>query len=215
MSLLFRLAEWHALAKLRMHTESTLTQMEKVTTILGSQLRDFSNITCKSFKTTELPKEAEARARRETRQQSKQAPKVVAEATPNASSQTPVEATPEALSQATPETSSQTSAEATPETSSQAPAEESSQAPSPAVSAAKGKRPKTLNLFVYKLHALGDYAATIRLFGTSDSYSTQIVSIILRISTGCTYLHDSRENWNIVVSSASIVVRTKTNMSHK
>jgi hypothetical protein len=186
MSLLFRLAEWHALAKLRMHTESTLTQMEKVTTILGRQLRDFSNITCNAFKTTELPKEAASRARREIRQRSKQAPKLVAEATPDASSQTPAEATPE--------TSSQASAEATPETSSQTPAEESSQAPSPAVSAAKGKRPKILNLFVYKLHALGDYTETIRLFGTSDSYSTQIVSIILRISARCTYLHDSREN---------------------
>lgn len=186
MSLLFRLAEWHALAKLRMHTESTLTQMEKVTTILGRQLRDFSNITCNAFKTTELPKEAASRACREIRQQSKQAPKLVAEATPDASSQTPAEATPEMSSQA--------SAEATPETSSQTPAEESSQAPSPAVSAAKGKRPKTLNLFIYKLHALGDYTETIRLFGTSDSYSTQIVSIILRISARCTYLHDSREN---------------------
>jgi hypothetical protein len=39
---------------------------------------------------------------------------------------------------------------------------------------AKPKR-KTFNLFTYKLHALGDYARTIRLFGTTDSYSTQIV----------------------------------------
>ena len=35
---------------------------------------------------------------------------------------------------------------------------------------------KMLNLNTYKFHALGDYVATIRLFGTTDSYSTQIVS---------------------------------------
>lgn len=37
---------------------------------------------------------------------------------------------------------------------------------------------KRTNLLTYKLHALGDYVSTIRLFGTTDSYSTQIVSII-------------------------------------
>ena len=33
------------------------------------------------------------------------------------------------------------------------------------------------NLFTYKLHALGDYANTIRRRGTTDSYSTQMVRI--------------------------------------
>lgn len=40
---------------------------------------------------------------------------------------------------------------------------------------AGGKRPKTFNLSTYKLHALGDYVETIKMFGTTDSYSTQIV----------------------------------------
>ncbi|KIJ19685.1 hypothetical protein PAXINDRAFT_8170 [Paxillus involutus ATCC 200175] len=35
------------------------------------------------------------------------------------------------------------------------------------------RRPKVLNLKTYKLHALGDYAAQIRWYGTADSYSTQ------------------------------------------
>lgn len=35
------------------------------------------------------------------------------------------------------------------------------------------QHPKTLNLNTYKLHALGDYCSQIRLFGTTDSYSTQ------------------------------------------
>lgn len=40
---------------------------------------------------------------------------------------------------------------------------------------ANGRRPKVLNLRTYKLHALGDYANQIRLYGTTDSYSTQPV----------------------------------------
>lgn len=35
---------------------------------------------------------------------------------------------------------------------------------------------KPFNLCTYKLHALGDYVTSIRFFGTTDSYSTQIVS---------------------------------------
>ena len=38
---------------------------------------------------------------------------------------------------------------------------------------------KTLNLSTYKFHALGDYVRTIRLFGTTDSYSTQTVAQLL------------------------------------
>ena len=39
-----------------------------------------------------------------------------------------------------------------------------------------GARPKLFNLNTYKLHALGDYVHTIHMFGTTDSYTTQIVS---------------------------------------
>ena len=35
---------------------------------------------------------------------------------------------------------------------------------------------RSFNLGTYKTHALGDYASTIRFFGTTDSYTTQIVS---------------------------------------
>lgn len=41
--------------------------------------------------------------------------------------------------------------------------------------ATSGARPKAFNLLTYKLHALGDYVGSIRLFGTTDSYTTQIV----------------------------------------
>jgi hypothetical protein len=40
-----------------------------------------------------------------------------------------------------------------------------------------GKQPKQFNLNSYKFHALGDYCNTIRRFGTTDSYSTQPVSL--------------------------------------
>src|SRR6267154_5047181 len=40
-----------------------------------------------------------------------------------------------------------------------------------------GPKFKALNLLTYKFHALGHYPNTIRRFGTTDSYSTQPVSI--------------------------------------
>ena len=35
-----------------------------------------------------------------------------------------------------------------------------------------------LNLSTYKWHSLGDYASTIRRYGTTDNYSMQTVCII-------------------------------------
>ena len=39
------------------------------------------------------------------------------------------------------------------------------------------RKQKKLNLRTYKLHALGDYVNSIQCFSTTDSYSTQSVSI--------------------------------------
>ena len=113
--LLFRLAEWHALAKLRTHTEDSLKLLELSLKQLTKQLRQFVKVTCAAFKTKELPVEAAARRRRRDGAQAKN---------------------PNSL------------------------------------------RLKSFNLLTYKFHALGDYVQTIRLFGTTDSYTTQIVSII-------------------------------------
>ena len=55
---------WHAYAKLRMHTETTLASFEQITADLGILLRHFSVVTCAAFKTTELPRERAARIRR-------------------------------------------------------------------------------------------------------------------------------------------------------
>jgi hypothetical protein len=38
------------------------------------------------------------------------------------------------------------------------------------------RRPKSLNLQTYKFHSIGDYVATIRHYGTTDSYTSAIVS---------------------------------------
>jgi hypothetical protein len=111
MKLLFRISEWHGLAKLRMHTEATLTRLEQVTTALGHLMRDFRDKTCAEFNTTELAREVEARNRRDARTNA-----------PNQS-----------------------------------------------------HKLKTFNLHTYKFHALGDYVRTIRMFGTTDSFSTQPV----------------------------------------
>ncbi|KAF8151063.1 hypothetical protein BJ912DRAFT_1071771 [Pholiota molesta] len=50
-SLLFTVAEWHALAKLRMHTDSTLGWLQQCTASLGRQLRRFQKHTCSFFDT--------------------------------------------------------------------------------------------------------------------------------------------------------------------
>ena len=65
MTLLFRTAEWHAFAKLRLHTESTLQHLEQLTTELGQLTRKFRDATQSAFATFELPKETEARKRRQ------------------------------------------------------------------------------------------------------------------------------------------------------
>ena len=38
------------------------------------------------------------------------------------------------------------------------------------------RKPKTFSLTTYKFHALGDGPAAVREYGTTDSYSTAIVS---------------------------------------
>ena len=51
LDLLFELATWHALAKLHLHTDSTLQSLEGSTTRLGQALRKFASTTCEKFDT--------------------------------------------------------------------------------------------------------------------------------------------------------------------
>jgi len=61
MDLLFELATWHGLAKLHLHTESTVQALESSTTQLGIALRKFQSTTCAEFVTCHLPSEEAAR----------------------------------------------------------------------------------------------------------------------------------------------------------
>jgi hypothetical protein len=63
LKLLFDLAHWHGLAKLRMHTDTTLDILAEVTTSLGSRLRAFERSTCSAFPTRELEREWAVRQR--------------------------------------------------------------------------------------------------------------------------------------------------------
>jgi hypothetical protein len=118
-TLLYCTAEWHAFAKLRLHTESTLNHLEKLTTELGRLMRKFRDVTKSDFTTFELPRETAARKRRSKEKET--------EGTSTSTSQ----------------------------------------------------KPKTLNLFTYKWHALADYVHSIRLFGGTDGFSTQLVPHII------------------------------------
>ncbi len=123
---LFDFATWHALAKSRMHTDSSLHIFKAVTSSLGSQLRRFVRTVCPRFKTKETPAEMAARVRRYIGVAKK---KLVSSS--------------------------------------------DSQAARPSQTTVKSG--KILNLLTYKFHSLGDYFWTIPRFGTTDSYSTQIV----------------------------------------
>jgi hypothetical protein len=118
MTLLYRNAEWHAFAKLRLHTESTIQHLEGLTTELGKSMRNFRDTTQAAFETFELPKEMGARQRQKSGKGKEKA----------------------------------------------------------AAGSTSGRKPRNLNLFTYKWHALGDYVQAIRLYGGTDGFSTQVVS---------------------------------------
>jgi hypothetical protein len=63
--LLFMLATWHALAKLRMHTSSSLSFFEQCTKSLGQVIRYFHDHVCPRYKTRNTPREVAAKLRRD------------------------------------------------------------------------------------------------------------------------------------------------------
>lgn len=123
MELLFIFCTWHALAKLRLHTTSTLKSLDQATRSLGKILRQFSKKICQSYATRELPREKGARLRREAK---KAAQKKASAAKSKPNTDSPKDA--------------------------------------------------KFSLFTFKLHHLGHYSQDIKNFGTTDNYSTQVVS---------------------------------------
>ena len=57
----------HALAKLRLHTETTIVDLENSTVRLGECLRKFEKDVCPHYDTRELPSKVVARGRRQAR----------------------------------------------------------------------------------------------------------------------------------------------------
>ena len=68
--LVFTMAEWHANAKLRLHTDSTVQRLKELTRFLGTRLRFFANTICPLYDTRELPREEASRVRRRAKQAS-------------------------------------------------------------------------------------------------------------------------------------------------
>ncbi|KAJ3768539.1 hypothetical protein FB446DRAFT_608422, partial [Lentinula raphanica] len=71
---------------------------------------------------------------------------------------------------------------------------------------------KLFNLNTYKFHALGDYPWTIRTFGTTDSYSTQLVRVINELLNIFSYYIAPRVNWNIGVSRGCMSAQTNSTL---
>ncbi|KJA26291.1 hypothetical protein HYPSUDRAFT_133110, partial [Hypholoma sublateritium FD-334 SS-4] len=67
LDILFTLAHWHAMAKLRQHTELSLHVLESITAQLGRLLRNFRDTTSEAFETKELKREVAARMRRSSK----------------------------------------------------------------------------------------------------------------------------------------------------
>jgi hypothetical protein len=150
MKLLYRTAEWHALAKLRMHTDTTLEHLRRLTKEFGSLMRRFRDQTCSKFDTVDLPREVAARNRNQQRGH----PKV---STKGLTSDGPEGPSSVLSHQLIPSSNAASSPEG-----------DTMRAPS-------SRKPKTINLSTTKFHFLGDYVRTIQQFGCTDSFSTQLV----------------------------------------
>jgi len=156
LDLLFTLCTWHALAKLRLHTSSTLQIFKSTTKLLGQKLRLWVKKTCTAFDTQELPKEASARHRR----------KAAAAAKSGKSKEVPIRGKRgrgRGKGRGKGRMPGQSTWKATTQQAESSAAHES-------------KIRKVFNICTYKIHSLGHYIAAIARFGTTDSYSTQLVN---------------------------------------
>lgn len=182
--LLFVLAHWHAMAKLRMHNDLTLAVMEEATTSLGKKLREFSQKTCSSFATKELSREYNSRLRREGRKHDS-AVRTMSSTSPSAGQAVPdSEVAIQRLPSGAPSSQSgqicEPSTHMTPVSQSHCSNEATASNAEPGLPVGvlprgAGRRNKTLNLSTFKGHSASDYVDTVRKYGTCDSYSTEPV----------------------------------------
>ena len=65
LDMLFSLAEFHAFAKMRLHSERTLELFDQSVIKVGDAMRKFETVVCAAYETKELPRETAARGRRD------------------------------------------------------------------------------------------------------------------------------------------------------
>ncbi|KAI0634460.1 hypothetical protein C8Q77DRAFT_1217600 [Trametes polyzona] len=193
LTLLYHMAYWHALAKMRMHTDTSLSLLDNSTIILGHHLRYFAYTTCAAFDTKETASEYSTRLRANARHAAQPTAPRAASSIRTATAGTAATTS----SRVTPVTSASTDTVARPASTIntvQVPATASAPtapdatrhlvtgpagtavafAPHPmAPATSSGRRRRTFNLKVVKLHFLGDYSHCIRCCGTTDSYTSQ------------------------------------------
>jgi hypothetical protein len=152
--LLYRLAEWHALAKLRMHTEHTLRALERATKAIGKELRFFREWTRTAFTVNELPREIMTRERRRQRKQ----------AQPRPGKRLPEQGSFSAKKGSAPQSGiSANLSGSIPQLDTSVGLKESASGPGALTDQPKKKplKVKILNLNTYKVHALEDYVHAI------------------------------------------------------
>ncbi|KAJ7149300.1 hypothetical protein C8R43DRAFT_1128654 [Mycena crocata] len=71
LDVIFALAEWHSLAKLKMHTDTTIDLLRSATKEVGRLLRRFRRVVCPWLPTKELPSEEATRGRAQARKAAK------------------------------------------------------------------------------------------------------------------------------------------------
>lgn len=153
--------------------------MDHATILLGDKLQTFQQKTCSAFQTRELQREKNARVRRQVKK-SKQKDGL-------SSKLVITDAKRAGTAQAGPgsKTTSLVKQSSSHKGTINFRTEENllnlKSTPSGNALRDAAQRPKVLNLNTYKWHALGDYTSAIRQFGTTDSYSTEIVSVIHHI----------------------------------
>ncbi|KAG1802386.1 uncharacterized protein BJ212DRAFT_1449998 [Suillus subaureus] len=81
----------------------------------------------------------------------------------------------------------------------------------------RGPRLKKFNFSTYKFHAMGDYVRTIKLFGTMDSFTTQI-NFILKLKdhilywlkkldvSHCDYTFSDKEHNSVIIPNYMVYV---------
>ncbi|KAL0564817.1 hypothetical protein V5O48_017221 [Marasmius crinis-equi] len=162
--LLFDLATWHAYAKLRLHTDSTVASLKEATRQLGQSLRSFRKA-AKGFDTHETPKERAARQRREAQMEKKLQQKRSQQAAEAAEGVVEEEGAGE-----------EEDGVASGKKKSRKGAKKGSGKKKGKQKKMKkkfGALEKPLNVDTAKVHFAGDYAEAIVECGTTDSYTTR------------------------------------------